>query len=143
MTKASAQRPRAQTSAFIEHLLELCSSLGAVRVRAMFGGYGVYAGERMFGLVDEDVLYLKVYDGNRARFDALSLPPFVYPSKKGPMEMTGWRRAPADCFDDADVMCDWARSALAAPNKKTAKKKIPPAAKKSSPSKAAKKKKAR
>ena len=49
----------ARQSEFVTYLLEQLAPLGEVRARAMFGGYGIYLGERMFALVAEDTLYLK------------------------------------------------------------------------------------
>ena len=44
---------------FIEHLTELFTDFGPIRSRRMFGGYGIYHNELMFGLVADDVLFLK------------------------------------------------------------------------------------
>jgi DNA transformation protein len=79
----------------------------------MFGGYGIYAGDKMFGLIAEGTLYLKVDERNEARFVAAGLERFVYHSPKGPMSM-GYRRAPPEGLDDGEVLQDWARGAIAA-----------------------------
>jgi DNA transformation protein len=36
-----------------------------IRSRAMFGGFGIYAGADFFALIANDVLYFKVDDSNR------------------------------------------------------------------------------
>ena len=59
-------------SEFVTYLLERLAPLGEVRACAMFGGYGIYLGERMFALVAEDMFYIKVDDVNRAEFEACS-----------------------------------------------------------------------
>jgi DNA transformation protein len=45
-------------SEFVEYLLELLEPFGGVKVRAMFGGFGIFRRDLMFGLVADDTLYL-------------------------------------------------------------------------------------
>ncbi len=45
---------------FIAYLLELLEPLGSVKAKAMFGGFGIYRDDLMFGLVSKDTFYLKV-----------------------------------------------------------------------------------
>jgi DNA transformation protein len=97
-------------SEFVDHILELMSGLGPVTARAMFGGHGVYLDQQMFGLVARDVLYLKVDEQNRARFDELELEPFTYTGKDRTIRMS-YREAPVDALEDPDVMIEWATSA--------------------------------
>ena len=78
----------------------------------MFGGAGVYCNGTMFGLIDDDALYLKVDDTNRPDFQAEGLRPMVYDAKGKPIEMSYWR-APERLLDDPDEMLDWARKAVA------------------------------
>ena len=98
---------------FVEHLVELLAPLGDVRARAMFGGWGLYADGRMFGLVADDAFYLKVDNANREEFARAGLGPFVYRGKSGPVAMS-YYEAPPDAMDDADALCAWAEKAIAA-----------------------------
>jgi DNA transformation protein and related proteins len=47
-----------------------------VRTRRMFGGVGLYASDLFFGVIDDDVLYLKVDDTTRGEYEARGMPPF-------------------------------------------------------------------
>ena len=72
-------------SGFVAYLLELLvgdvtAGLGRASARAMFGGHGLYLGERMVGLVAADALYLKVDAETRARFEAAGSRPFEFHS---------------------------------------------------------------
>ena len=98
---------------FIELIVDLMSGLARpVCVRAMFGGAGVYADGVMFGLIADDVLYLKADAASREKFEAEGLGPFVYDGKKGkPIAMSYWR-VPSRVLDDGDEMVVWARTAL-------------------------------
>ncbi len=99
---------------FAEHVRDLLSDLGPVRIHKMFGGAGVYLAGVMFGLIADDTLYLKVDDGNRARYEAAGLPPFAYEREDGPPIRFSYCRAPAEGLDDAELLCEWAREALEA-----------------------------
>jgi DNA transformation protein len=57
--------------------LDRLSTVSPVRGRAMFGGVGVYCGDLFFALTDNDRLYFKVDDGNRADFEAAGMGPFM------------------------------------------------------------------
>jgi DNA transformation protein len=126
----------ARMDSYVEYTLELLEPLGPVRARAMFGGWGLYQGGRMFGLIAEDRLYLKTDDTTRAAFEAAGGEPFIYDSGKGgkPVTMSYWT-PPPDAADDAHALLPWARRAVEAALRAAAKKK--PAAKKKSAAKQA------
>ena len=98
---------------FIDYLLELMQPLGPVSAKAMFGGYGIYIDELMFALVADDVLYFKTDAANRPDFEQRGLPPFRYHRKGKPYNMS-YSEAPAEVFDDADAMQQWANKAISA-----------------------------
>jgi DNA transformation protein len=134
-----------QLDSFVQYNLELLEPLGPVQARAMFGGWGLYYGGMMFGLIAEGRLYLKTDELNRPAFEAAGCEPFVYDSGKGkpPVAMSYWT-PPTDASDDAHALLPWARRAVEAAQraqarKSTAKKKPAasrkPAAKKASAAK--------
>ncbi|WP_309894006.1 TfoX/Sxy family protein [Archangium sp.] len=118
----------ARMDSYVEYTLELLEPLGIVQARAMFGGWGLYQGGRMFGLIAEDRLYLKTDDTTRPTFEAAGGEPFIYDSGKGrkPVTMSYWT-PPPDAADDAHALLPWARRAVEAALRAAQKKK--PAAK--------------
>jgi len=107
-------------SGFHAHLLELLvgevtSGLGRASTRAMFGGYGLYLGELMVGLVAADALYLKADPETREQFEAAGSRPFEYHARTRaePVVMSYWE-APADAFEDPDELRRWLELAHAA-----------------------------
>ena len=50
-------------------LEQLARTTPGLRARSMFGGVGLYSGDLFFALMDDDVLYFKVDDTTRARFE--------------------------------------------------------------------------
>ena len=68
---------------------QLAPSVPKLHDRSMFGGVGIYAGELFFALLDNDRLYLKVDDSNRADFVAAGMGPFQ-PFGDDPMTMANY-----------------------------------------------------
>ncbi|MGH8459139.1 MAG: TfoX/Sxy family protein [Nevskiales bacterium] len=103
-----------QHSEFVDYLLELLTPLGGVRAQRMFGGYGIYRDGLMFGLVANEVLYLKTDESSRAAFEARGLPPFTYQRSGKPAIVMSYHRAPEDALEESETLCRWARDASAA-----------------------------
>lgn len=75
---------------FAEHLRELLAGVGAVRLRPMFGGLGVYLDDCMFGLVMDETLYLKTDHASVDAFRDAGGEPFRYrPVREGMCPATG------------------------------------------------------
>jgi DNA transformation protein len=93
-----------------------------VRIKSMFGGAGVYAGEFFFALIDDDVLYLKVDDTNRPDFVARLMGPFSPFGEGG--EVMQYYQLPEELLEDPDELKPWVEKAiLVAANKKKRKSK--------------------
>jgi DNA transformation protein len=100
-------------SEFVAYLVEVFSAFGEVRPRKMFGGYGLFHGGLMFGLVADDVLYLKADAQGAPRFVERGLEPFGY--QKGDKRVTlSYYRAPEEIFDDHELAAAWAKDAFEA-----------------------------
>jgi DNA transformation protein and related proteins len=97
---------------YLEFLVDWLSPLGEITARAMFGGHCVYCNGVVFALVAANMLYLKADDGNRPRFESRGLQAFrPFPDRP---EVMQYYRAPAEFFEDADVMEEWGRAAVEA-----------------------------
>jgi DNA transformation protein len=79
----------------------------------MFGGHGVYHDDLMFGLVADDVLYLKADRESSVAFSERGLPPFEY-DRRGKKTRTSYFQAPEEIFDDAVQAQEWAKRAFEA-----------------------------
>ena len=101
------------TPPFVSHCVELLAPLGAVRVRRMFGGWGLYVDEVFLAIIAFERLYLKTNPSTQARFEQAQCEPFVYDAKGKPMTMGYWT-APAEALDSPALMEPWARLALQA-----------------------------
>ena len=97
-----------------DEIQELFSAFGAVAVRRMFGGAGIYAHGTMFALVADGIIYLKADELSTPAFERESLPPFTYETKDGKRGVMSYRRMPERLYDNPDELATWARDALAA-----------------------------
>jgi DNA transformation protein len=95
-------------------IAELFAAFGAVAVRRMFGGAGIFADGVMFALVDDGVIYLKADPGAVAAFTREKLGPFTYSTKTGRRSLTSYWRMPERLYDDPEELARWAEQALAA-----------------------------
>ncbi|HYF85971.1 TfoX/Sxy family protein [Azospirillum sp.] len=68
--------PAQPPSEYVATLCEMMASLGDVRARRMFGGYGLSIDGLTFALVADETLYFKADDVNRSAFAELGLEPF-------------------------------------------------------------------
>ncbi|MGQ9368450.1 TfoX/Sxy family protein [Azospirillum sp. A39] len=99
-------------SDFAVLVCDLLAPVAEIRLRRLFGGYGIYGDGVMFALISGDVLYLRTDDVNRPDFERAGLPPFrPFPDK--PMRMP-YHRPPDSALEDGDEMLAWARPAFAA-----------------------------
>lgn len=106
----------------IEHLKDLLSPLGAIVVKRMFGGAGIYCDGTFFAIVDGDALYFKADEEGRAAFEAEGMGPFTYRTKRGEAALVSYYRAPERLLDEPDEMLEWARRAVAAAQRSAALK---------------------
>ncbi len=91
--------------------LELLGQVRPVTFRPMFGGVVFFAEGRAFALADDDVLYLKVDDTNRADFETAGMGPFLPFGDSGkPMQ---YYELPADVLEDPEALSLWVDKAVA------------------------------
>lgn len=82
----------------------------AITHRAMFGGVGVYADGVFFALMDDDLLYFKVDDGNRGDFEARGAGPFL-PYGDPDRPMSYWQ-LPGEVLEDPAELGVWVERAI-------------------------------
>lgn len=95
---------------YLDHVLDQFAAFGPVDARRMFGGVGLFRGGLMFALITDDTLYFKTDDGNRVEFEAAGMTPFSF-AARGRRMITSYFEAPAEAFDDPDVLARLARGA--------------------------------
>ena len=83
----------------------------------MFGGAGLYARGVMFGLIDDEVIYLKVDEALKADLAVAGARSWIYTERRGPKagipQETSYWSLPESALDDPDDACAWGLRALA------------------------------
>jgi len=97
-----------------EAVRDIFRSLGAVQIRRMFGGQGIYHGDVMFALVAGGELYLKADEQMAATFRGLGSRPFSFARRDGRVTLTSYWLMPESALDDPDEAAPLARLALQA-----------------------------
>ena len=100
------------SSSAIEHAKELFAPFGAIRVKKMFGGAGVYCDDLFFAIMNDEAIYLKVDEESRAEFERRGLEPFIFEMKDGSSGAMNYYNAPEDIYDDEDELRRWTTLAL-------------------------------
>jgi DNA transformation protein and related proteins len=91
----------------LEALKELFKPFGAVAVKRMFGGAGVYAEGLCFAIEQDGEVFLKVDSLSQPEFAAVGSSPFVHVARGKPMATSFWR-LPAIARSEPHELRRWA-----------------------------------
>lgn len=100
-------------SEFANYVVDQLMFVPGLRVRAMFGGYGVYQNDHMFAIIVNDMLYLKSDAMVQREFEEKGLAPFTYVAR-GKSVSLRYYEAPSEVFDESESMRIWVEKALGA-----------------------------
>ena len=101
---------------FIQYVLDLMSGWGNVQIKRMFGGAALYQEELAFGMIANDVVYLKVDETNRYKYlqeGSIQLKPF-----KNHATVLSFYNVPPDVFENSDELIKWTKESLAIQKKR-------------------------
>jgi DNA transformation protein len=104
-----------------DYVLEQLSRIVPVSSRVMFGATAIYSAGFLFALIDDDTVYFKVDDSNRADFEGAGKGPFVPYSGAKPMP---YYELPAELLEAPEELASWVEKAIAVARarKKTSKR---------------------
>lgn len=102
-----------RSSEFVEFVVEQMAPVGRLRVRAMFGGYGIYLDECFFAIIVDDRLYFKADSVTAGEFEARGLSPFSYVSC-GKLVAMQYFEVPPEVFEEPEAMRLWVQKAYGA-----------------------------
>lgn len=102
------------SASFRQYVSDQLSALDRLEIKRMFGGAGLYHDGRMFGLIDDDTVYLRVDDQTRPDFLARGMTPF-HPVRADPKKVSlNYYQLPPDVLEDSEQLVAWAKRAIAA-----------------------------
>ena len=96
-------------TSFLDYVLEQLSGAREIKVRAMFGGHGLYMGDAFFGIVHKGSLYFRTDEASRPDYVKRGSKPF---NPKNAQELHRYYAVPADVLEDAEVLLEWAKRAV-------------------------------
>lgn len=99
------------SSDYLVYVLDQLAGLGGVSSRRMFGGAGLYCNEFFFGLIADDVRYLRVDDSNRNDYAAHGMKQFKPYADRAEFSMN-YYEAPAGVLENAGELVGWARRSV-------------------------------
>ena len=93
----------------VQELLLALEPIGA-RARAMFGGYGLYLGDKFFGLVSaEGRVFFRTDEVSRVEYVARGMPPFQPNNRPvGPKTVARNFQVPDEVLADQEMLVEWA-----------------------------------
>ncbi len=107
----------AEENEFVAHIQDVLAPFGegaeALRIRRMFGGFGVFLGDTMFALIADDVLFFKIDDQTRADFENAGARPFTF-TRGGKVRQMSYYTAPEGTIEDTETLYPWAERAIGA-----------------------------
>jgi DNA transformation protein len=93
-----------ESSKSAEDIQNRLARLGEIRVKKMFGGYGVFEEDKMFALIDSNGrIFFKVDDTNLSKYEGAGS------EKHARMP---YYRVPEKVLGDDDLLEDWARISI-------------------------------
>ncbi len=95
-----------------EWVEELFSAFGPVRLKRMFSGHGVYAGDFCIALVFSDEICLRCDAASEPRYLEIGAEPFTYEARGKRVTVRAWWRMPETFLDDPEALASWARLSL-------------------------------
>ncbi len=103
---------------FKDFVLDRLGDVPALGCKGMFGGFGLYAGAKFFGIIFKGRLYFKTDDATRAQYVERGMEHFQ-PNEK--QELSSFHEVPPDIIERADEIVRWAQQAVDAASSRVMK----------------------
>ena len=107
-TDGDGRRHALATDSFLTFVQDQLSTLTEVEARPMFGGHGLYLGDRFFGIVWKGRCFLRTDAATRPRYVAAGSEPFRPNSRQ---TLAAYYEVPAAVLEDHEALVAWARDA--------------------------------
>lgn len=98
-----------KADSFKDFVLDQLRELRGLECREMFGGFGLYAGEKFFGIIFQGRLYFKTSEATREAYRTRGMEQFQPNAKQ---QLTSYYEVPANVIEDAVELIAWAGEAV-------------------------------
>ncbi len=99
---------------FIAYVTDQMRPWAGVSSRRLFGGHGIYRGERIFAIVTRDTLYFRTDGINRPDFEAAGMGPLRVGKSGRERIALSYHEVPAEVIEEPEQLAQWAERAFAA-----------------------------
>lgn len=86
------------------YILDQLRLVDDIRVRHMFGGYGLYRSNLFFGIISGDSLFFKTNDNTRDKYIKLASGPFKASEKQ---ILKNYYEVPAEIVENIESLREW------------------------------------
>lgn len=94
---------------FKDFVLDQLRELRGLDCRGMFGGFGLYAGGKFFGIIFQGRLFFKTNEVTREGYRARGMKHFQPNAKQ---QLTSYYEVPAEIIEDTTELIAWAHEAV-------------------------------
>jgi len=91
---------------FVKYIEEILDPFGPIKIRAMFGGYGIYKSDLIFALIIDSELYFKADAPAAEYFKSQGSRPFTY-SGKGKTISMPYFIVLSEVLEDPEMLQFW------------------------------------
>ena len=95
-------------TSFLDYVLEQLAEAKGLKIRAMFGGHGLYIDTSFFGIVHKGSLYFRTDEASRPDYVKAGSRPF---NPNGKQELHRYYEVPSEVLEDAEELLVWAKRA--------------------------------
>jgi DNA transformation protein len=96
-----------------DFVMDQLSALPELRMKAMFGGHGLYQGSHFFGILMGGRLYFKTDEETRGAYLERGMEPFIY-EKARRTTTINYFEVPPGVLENRDELVAWAKQAIKA-----------------------------
>src|SRR5687768_17277989 len=107
MAKAQSRKP----DPFVDFVLEQLAGVDRLECRRMFGGHGLYCGEKFFAILHKGQLFFKVTEKTRPHYESKGSGPFVASPRQ---TIKSYYEVPPDILENRDALHEWAQRSIRA-----------------------------
>ena len=86
------------------YILDQLVQVEGIRVRRMFGGFGLYRREKFFGIISGDFLFFKTNDNTRDKYIELGSGPFKASEKQ---VLKNYYEVPVEIIESPSSLREW------------------------------------
>jgi DNA transformation protein and related proteins len=112
--RATPANERGGQGEFVAYVTDQLRRWASVTARRLFGGQGIYRGERIFAIVSREMLYFRTDAINRPDFEAAGMGPLRVGKGDSARLALSYHEVPPDILEEPEELGRWADRAFAA-----------------------------